>query len=379
MYYNLQKLSTIQKLPNIISTFFKYCDKNEYGDTRLVLYNNRDLNNDILGKIDKLIANAENFVFNDIQKNKKINNVINYNDLKTFFGFSNRLNLHNNTFYCIIEIMNKFFRDCTINEVLELDYQENSSMFKDSLNYFYENSEEQINIHNIGDIFNNNDDIFNLSHFIKISRCRHNFYNIVLINAEPIVFSNNDYDITEVLLIYIILSLNVIKEDGNCIVKLDLKYISTTIYLEIFFFLSSIFQSVVLCKPSCSILNEHTYYIICKNKNVFNKDEIIDVTIPVFQNIVEKPKHKYTYSFLKYDIPLFYKNKFVETFINFQRYDIEVFDHMCNLLLSPKQPDRILTQVTKQTARLQQWIDENTNHNGSNGSNGSNSFCKSIT
>ncbi len=361
MYYNLQKLSTIQKLQNIISTFFKYCDKNDIEKTSLNLYNNFDLNNNIINKINKLIDDIEHYTFKDIQENKKIHNIINYNDLKQIFGFSHKLNMYNNTFYCILEIMNKFFNDCKINEILELDYQENISKFKDSIIYFYKHCEEEINIHDIGHIFNQKDDIFNLNKFINVSINRHNYYHLVLINAEPVVFSNNDYQTAEVLLIYIILSLNVIKEDGHCIIKLDLKSISKIIYLEIFFFLSSIFKSITLCKPMCSILNEHVFYIICKNKNTFIQDELIDVTIPVFQNIVEKPKNKYTYSFLKYDIPLFYKNKICETFVNFQRHEIEIFDHMCNLLLSPKQNDKILIQLTKQKSRLQYWIDENTN------------------
>ena len=370
MYYNLQKLSTIQKLQNIISTFFKYCDKNDKLESNLIFYNQVDLNNNIINKLNKLIDNTEHCAFKDIQENKKIKNVINYSELTKIFGFSHNLNVYNNTFYCILEIMNKFFKDYKINEILELDYQENTSKFKDSIIYFYKNSENILNIHDIGHIFNQKDDIFNLNKFVTASMTRHNYYHLVLINAEPVVFSNNDYETSELLLIYIIFSLNVIKEDGNCIIKLDLKSISKTIYLEIFFFLSSIFKSVTLCKPMCSILNEHIFYIICKNKNTFIKDELINVTIPVFQNIVEKPKNKYTYSFLKYDIPLFYKNKIWETFVNFQRHEIEIFDHMCNLLLSPKQNDKILIQLTKQKTRLQFWIDENINKQFSN------DFCK---
>lgn len=370
MYYNLQKLSTIQKLQNIISTFFKYCDKNDSIEYNLIFYNQVDLNNNIINKLNKLIDKIEHSTFKDIQENKKIKNVINYNELKHIFGFSQKLNMHNNTFYCILEIMNKFFKGYKITEIIELDYQENASKFKDCLLYFYNNQEEQINIHDIDHIFKNKDDMFNLNKFINVSMTNHNHYHIALINAEPVVFNNIDYDMNEVLLIYIILSLNVIKEDGHCIIKLNLNSISTILYLEIFFFLSSIFKSVTLCKPKCGILNETIFFIICKNKNVFIKDELIDVTIPVFQNIVEKPKNRYTSSFLKYDIPLFYKNKIFETFINFQRYEIEVFDHMCNLLLSPKQNDKIIVQLAKQKLRLQVWIDENTNNRYSN------DFCK---
>ena len=110
MYYNLQKLSTIQKLQNIISTFFKYCDKNDRIETNFIFYNQQDLNNNILTKLNKLIDNIEHSTFKDIQENKKIKNVINYNELKKYFGFSHNLNTHNNTFYCILEIMNKFFK-----------------------------------------------------------------------------------------------------------------------------------------------------------------------------------------------------------------------------------------------------------------------------
>ena len=362
MYYNLQKLSTIQKLQNIISTFFKYGDKNDREEQKIISNTNFDLNNNILTKLYNLIDNIETSAFKDIQENGEITNVINYNELKKIFSFSHNLNMYNNTFYCTLEIMNKFFKNCKITEVLELDYQENTSKFKDSLMYFYKNNEEQINIHNIDHIFKNKDDIFNLNKFIQVSINMYNHYHIAFINVEPVVFNNIEYEMNEVLLIYIILSLNVIKEDGNCIIKLDLNSISNVLYLEIFFFLSSIFKSVTLCKPKCSILNERIFFIICKNKNIFIKDEIIDVTIPVFQNIVEKPKNKFTYSFLKYDIPLFYKNKIFETFINFQRYEVEVFDHMCNFLLSSKQNDKITNQISKQKYRLQKWIDENS-HN----------------
>ena len=369
MYYNLQKLSTIQKLQNIISTFFKYCDKNNKEEEQNI-NNNFDFNNNILTKLNKLIDNIEIHTFKNIQETGKIHHCINYNELNKIFSFSHSLNMYNNTFYCTLEIMNKFFKNYKFNEILELDYQESTSKFKDSLLYFYKNNKEQINIHDIYNIFKNKDDIFNLSKFINVSINMYNHYNIVLINAEPIIFNNTEYETNEILLIYIILSLNIIKEDGSCIIKLNLNYNNKILYLEIFFFLSSIFKSVTLCKPRCSILNEQTFFIICKNKNVFVKDELIDVTIPVFQNIVEKPKNKFTSSFLKYDIPLFYQNKLFETFINFQRYEIEVFDHMCNLLLSPKQNDKISNQITKQNLRLQCWIDENSN------SLCSNNFCK---
>jgi len=358
MYYNLYKLSTIQDLQNIISIFFKYCENDE----KIINYSSSINNNiKIFDNLKNIIAKIENSIFSDIQESKDINNIniIKYTNLKNVFSFSHYLNNHNNTFYCLLEILNTFFCDNLFNNVIEIDYNnsDKKSNLEDCFNYFYDKS--LVNYDNLNSVFQNKDDLFNLNNFITLSNNNRNLYDLSIINVNKIFFNDINYDLNEILLLYVILSLNVVKTNGNSILSLDLNKITKNVYLEILFFLSCIFKSITLCKPKCSILDERKIYIICKEKNNFAKEELINISIPVFQNIIEKPKNKYTYSFLKFDIPLFYKNKLNETLINFERYEIEIFDHMCNLLLSSNIGEKIENQNSKQKLRLNNWLQDN--------------------
>lgn len=359
MYYNLYKLSTIQDLENIISVFFKYYEKNENENINLIENNLK-----IYDKLKVLIEKFETSIFSDLQEKKNINNlnIVNFTNLKKIFSFSHYLNIFNNNFYCLIEVFNTFFKDITFNNVVNFDFKnsKNDDNFKNLFHHYLNFS--SINYDNFDSIFDSKDDIFNLNDFIKISNYKRNYYDMCILNIHKILYNGIYYDANEILLLYIILSLNILKTDGNSIIILNLNEITRNVYLEILFFLSCIFKSIIICKPKCSMIDERIFYIVCKNKNNFEKNELINITIPVFQNIIEKPKKKYTYSFLKYDIPLFYKNKLNETLINFERYEIEMFDHMSNLLLSSNIDEKMESQKVKQKLRLYNWLQENSNN-----------------
>ncbi len=376
MYYNLYKLTTIQDLENIISVFFKYYDKEEENKNSKLISN---CNSKIFDKLKLIIDKFETEIFTKMQEKKNINNIniIKYTNLTKIFSFSHNLNNYSNHFYCLIEVFNNFFKDIFFKNVINVDYKNTNSDDK-SLNIFHyfnnntnsninnntnsninNNTNSNINYDNLNSLFENKEDIFTLNKFIKLANDKRNYYDISILNIDKIMYNNVIYDVNEILLLYIILSLNILKTGGNSIICLDLNKITKNVYLEILFFLSCIFKNIVICKPKCSIIDERFFYIVCKDKNNFFKDELINITIPVFQNIIEKPKNKYTYSFLKYDIPLFYKNKLNETLINFERYEIELFDHMCSLLLSSNIDEKIDVQNTKQTLRLNIWLQEN--------------------
>lgn len=371
MYYNLYKLTTIQDLENIIAVFFKYYDKEEE-NKKSISNSNSNCNSKIFDKLKVIIDNFETEIFTNMQEKKNINNIniIKYTNLKKIFSFSHHLNNYSNHFYCLIEVFNSFFKDIFFTNAINVDYKNINSDDK-SLNIFDyindnannntidNNTKSNINYDNLNSIFENKEDIFILNKFIRLANIKRNYYDISILNIDKIIYNNVIYDVNEILLLYIILSLNILKTGGNSIISLDLNKITKNVYLEILFFLSCIFKNIVICKPKCSILDERIFYIACKDKNHFFKDELINITIPVFQNIIEKPKNKYTYSFLKYDIPLFYKNKLNETLINFERYEIELFDHMCSLLLSSDVDEKIDVQNTKQKLRLNNWLQEN--------------------
>lgn len=365
MYYNLYKLSTIQDLQNILSVFFKYYDKEEENINTTLISN---YNLKVFDKLKILIDKFEASIFNNIQEKKNINNlnIIKYTNLKKTFSFSHYLNIHNNSFYCLIEVLNTFFKDIFFSNVIIVDYK-NTNIDDKSLKIFDyfnndKNSDIDIKYDNLNSVFESKEDIFNLNNFINLTNLKRNYYDISILNIDKIVYNDVIYDINEILLLYIILSLNIVKTNGHSIICLDLNNITKNVYLEILFFLSCIFKNIVICKPKCSILDEKIFYIVCKDKNNFLKDELINITIPVFQNIIEKPKNKYTYSFLKYNIPLFYKNKLYETLINFERYEIELFDHMCNLLLSSNIDEKVEVQIAKQKLRLNNWLQENSKY-----------------
>ena len=371
MYYNLYKLTTMQDLENIIAVFFKYYDKEEE-NKKSISNSNSNCNSKIFDKLKVIIDNFETEIFTNMQEKKNINNIniIKYTNLKKIFSFSHHLNNYSNHFYCLIEVFNSFFKDIFFTNAINVDYKNINSDDK-SLNIFDyindnannntidNNTKSNINYDNLNSIFENKEDIFILNKFIRLANIKRNYYDISILNIDKIIYNNVIYDVNEILLLYIILSLNILKTGGNSIISLDLNKITKNVYLEILFFLSCIFKNIVICKPKCSILDERIFYIACKDKNHFFKDELINITIPVFQNIIEKPKNKYTYSFLKYDIPLFYKNKLNETLINFERYEIELFDHMCSLLLSSNIDEKIDVQNAKQTLRLNKWLQEN--------------------
>lgn len=358
MYYNLYRLTTIQDLENIISVFFKYYNKEEENKNSKSISN---CNSKIFDKLKAIIDKFETAIITNIQEKKNNNNIniIKYTNLKKIFSFSHHLNNYSNNFYCLIEVFNNFFKDIFFTNVINVDYKNINSDDK-SLNIFdYFNNNSNINYDNLNSIFENKEDIFILNKFIGLANIKRNYYDISILNIDKIIYNNVIYDVNEILLLYIILSLNILKPGGNSIICLDLNKITKNVYLEILFFLSCIFKNIVICKPKCSILDERIFYIVCKDKNDFLKDELVNITIPVFQNIIEKPKNKYTYSFLKYDIPLFYKNKLNETLINFERYEIELFDHMCNLLLSSNIDEKLDVQNSKQKLRLTNWLQEN--------------------
>ena len=110
------------------------------------------------------------------------------------------------------------------------------------------------------------------------------------------------------------------------------------------------------------------FYLICKNKNIlFTKNDLLNITINMFQNSIEKPDFKYTKSFLNIETPLFLQNKIIESFINLYHHKLEIYHHMYNLILNNQIKDKIQNLKLKQNNKLNYWKNENLNREN---------FCK---
>mgnify|MGYP002701127512 CR=1 FL=1 len=227
---------------------------------------------------------------------------------------------------------------------------------KDVVNNFYETNIEVINIL---EQYSSCNHMLNFDSFLSII----NNLNFDFIYIDVNNNTNDKYHYIELLCIYISILMNILNKNGDCVIKIPTIHLENIqMYNESFFLLVLIFEEVYICKPKCDNFDSNYFYLICKNKNIsFNKFDLLNLTINMFQNSIEKPDGKYSKSFLNIETPLFLQNKIIESFINLYHHKLEIYHQMYNLLLNNQVKDKIQTLKIKQNNKLNYWKNENLN------------------
>lgn len=233
---------------------------------------------------------------------KKIDNCVNwdYNKKKIniyeyIYTSSNRgLNVSkiqpiSRSFFKLIEILHDF--DIIKNNYSYCSIAEGPGGFLQSLKYFFETNKINFNkIYGISllsddksiprwnnkiindndiDILKGEDDTGDIYKLININ----NFINTIgnntieFVTCDGGIDYSNDYNNQELLsykLLYseIYLTLNIQKNNGNCVIKFfDILYIKT---IQLLYLLYLCYDEIIICKPSMSRITNSEKYIICK-------------------------------------------------------------------------------------------------------------------
>jgi len=340
MYYKLPRINI--NIQQIVKNFFTY-DNNfnfKHVTNKFDYSQNILITNIINNTIEKNNTHHEFFSIDDIKKLYNVDHIIckeEYYDTINFF-----------------EIMNHFFKKKDYTCFCE--FNENSSFLQNIVDNFYET---KIDVINILKEYKNENEMLNFDNFLTIiNNVCYNFIYIDITNN-----SNEKYHYIELLCIYISILMNILNKNGDCVIKMPTIHLENIeMYYESFFLLVLIFEEVYICKPKCDNFDSNYFYLICKNKNIlFNKFDLLNLTINMFQNSIEKPDCKYTKSFLNVETPLFLQNKIIESFINLYHHKLEIYHQMYNLLLNNQIKDKILNLKLKQNNKLNYWKNENLN------------------
>ena len=343
MYYKLPKINI--NIKQIIKNFFTYDNDIKYDKITNTLDFSQleDITNNINEKIAHKIDNdgCDFFSFNDMKNIYNINHLICNKEYYEYINF--------------LEIMNHFFRKKKFINCLEISENVFLKKLFDKIN---DDTNNEHNIINIFEKYDNHNSTITFENFLELVDYHFDF---VFIDVN---ISNEKYHFIELLCIYISILMNVLNHNGDSIIKIPCVNLENVkIYYEIIFLLILIFEEVYICKPKCDSFDSNYFYLICKNKNIiFNKFDLFNITINLFQNAIEKPDNKFVKSFLNIETPLFIQNKIIESFINLYHHKLEVYHQMYNLLLinnNNQFNDKINILKSKQNNKLNYWKAEN--------------------
>jgi len=163
-----------------------------------------------------------------------------------------------------------------------------------------------------------------------------NQFNFIIYDIQNYV-NMNHYII--LLLEFILIIINNLKENGNVFIKINNIFYKPVI--EIIYILSSFFEKIILVKSNISNVVNFDSYIVLQNfklnKNDFEKNNIYTTTINNFiqyyneTNINEKYELN-IHSITNFNLPYYFLNKIDDVNIIIGQQHLEAFNQMINLL-----------------------------------------------
>jgi hypothetical protein len=227
-----------------------------------------------------------------------------------------------NVFYDLLEIFNNLNIFDSLKDNREIQTIHISPNFDDSLECFDIYREGYNDIHHFyEDIDINNNDLDE-------------------IKADFIFYETNLENYFYSCIQSIIMVLRNQKHRGNCIIKIGHAFHKPIV--DILYFLTSLYDKVYICKPSTNNITSFDRYIVCKN---FQLNEIDDMYLKnnysrlmLFLKKVENKNINYIFDF---DLPYYFKNKIDDLNIIIGQQQLEALDQIIVIYKNKNKDDKI--------------------------------------
>jgi len=214
-----------------------------------------------------------------------------------------------------------------------------------------------INCIEVTEILNNSNNLF----YADISSCLKEFdfndnekkFNLMFFDNNI----NNDIELIYNFIKIIIIILNNQLKDGITLIKLN--KLDNKIIIELIYYLSSIYDKVIIIKPSISNIINNDKYLLCKKFNVdeCNKREIHTLNLNELIN-VDRNKLCKIHSILKYKLPYFYINKIEEINLVLGQQQLETIDQIINAIKSKNKEEKFENNKKNNIQKSINWCEK---------------------
>ena len=238
------------------------------------------------------------------------------------------------------------------------------SKLKPKTNIFYDFLEISVSL-NIFEIFNNNLSINSLhitKNYIDTIECfeflreNHNDSNIYYDNLDEEIFKKIGYNKFDFLFFetndkcintyfiniiqFIMLILRNQNKDGISIIKINNLFFKPV--LDMLYFVSSLFETVYVIKPSTSNITTFDKYIICK-KFIYNDNKVQQYKINYIRLLyfLKKLENSYITSILDFELPYYFITKLDDMNIIIGQQQIEALDLVISILKNKNRNEKI--------------------------------------
>ena len=173
--------------------------------------------------------------------------------------------------------------------------------------------------------------LFNKSNLLHYYETMYNSIDIITGDGGfdfSLDFNNQETNSFKLILVQIIYAICIQKKGGSFILKIfDIFTLPT---IQIIFILSSIYESVYICKPNTSRIANSEKYIICKKYKI--NTDIINFFINNFDLLFNTNTNNNIISLLKINIPYLFINKLEEFNAIYGQQQIENINFTINLI-----------------------------------------------
>ena len=170
------------------------------------------------------------------------------------------------------------------------------------------------------------------------------------------VETNNDKYFVSIVEILLLILKNQ-KHNGNCIIKInDLSHKPS---IDFLYFLSSLYDSTHIVKPSTNNITSFDKYIVCKN---FNYDELSNnylklnyLKLLVF---LKKIDDKHVNDILDFEVPYYFKNKIDDINMIIGQQQIDALDKLISIYKNKNKNEKIETIKKTNIQKSVSWCEK---------------------
>lgn len=279
-----------------------------------------------------------------------INNEIN-NEIK----FNNYLPVHRK-FFIFLEILNTivFIQNINLKNILILNIGDYDLSIKESYLYVFNRTNKSADVHffslnKINDLHKEkviqlkdvSKDLLNKKTLTNIFTHYKKYFHIINCDIKEKNFYKYEKNISLCSYIFINILYSLLMQQFNGYMIIKLPNIFNHTYQEILYFLSSIYEKVIVIKPQICKNLKSEKYIVCKNLIVNCNPYLLYEIISNYIDHFNSNNLLYINKILWQDIPLFYVNKLNECNAILGQQQLEVLNSILNYCLLDKNDSEI--------------------------------------
>lgn len=189
-----------------------------------------------------------------------------------------------------------------------------------------------------------------------------NKFNFVIYETKNYINMNH---YTILLLEFILITINNLKENGNAIIKVNNFFYKPVI--EIMYILSYLFEKTIVTKPNTSNISNFDKYIVLQkfklNQNDFevknNYVTSISNFIKFYNEINSNEKYELNiHSIINFNLPYYFLNKMDDINLIIGHQQLEIFNQVINLLKSNNREDKIEVLKKNSIQKSVNWCEK---------------------